>query len=211
MTVKTAIKIGVGLLIILFLAIGYRSCRDLIILGAKNKELKAQYEAMKKSTQSDKVVSDKVISDQEKKIADLDTKNKEHQATIASLKKKLIPLDQTTSALEAARKTLTNKDDIIANLDQQVAAWKQKFTLAQDIIAEKDAIIFGLTDKYEAQVKISAELRKEYTGEYNLRILAEQRIIVLEKSFKGLRITTGVTKGIAAILGGILIYSLVAK
>jgi len=82
---------------------------------------------------------------------------------------------------EQAEAAIVDKDEMIANLRQQVSTWKSAFTLAREQSEAKDEIIFNLTEKYNVQVKISAEYKALWQGEKALRTNAELRIGVLEK------------------------------
>ena len=71
----------------------------------------------------------------------------------ADLKK----LEEELSSIPTEEKNL-----IIENLKSQIIVWRDKFTLAQQEISNKDKIIFNLTEKYNSQVIISDQWKKQY-------------------------------------------------
>jgi chromosome segregation ATPase len=197
----------VGVFIIFLIVAGLR----LGYLHNKDIELKTQYETLKKDTALLEQTKQVELAALTKQIAQLQEKNAQSEQVIVRLQNQQESLNKPLSELEAVRKTLTDKDAIISNLDKQVALWKEKFSLAQEIIANKDSVIFSLTEQYKAQVQIAENWKREYTGEYNLRVLAEQRIAVLEKSNKWFSFDSKISKTAAIILGGYIIYSLIKK
>jgi chromosome segregation ATPase len=184
-----------------------RACR----IYDENSILKGQYDAMKKAAEENKAAADQKIAELQKTIADKNKEIGEAQEIINNKNKDISKNHAKIVELEKEREGLKDKDATIVNLDKQVYYWKDQFSLCQQVIAEKDKIIFSLTEKYDAQVKISLEWYHLYNEQVNLRVLAERRIDGLEDSLKGLHYSLKVSRTLALILGGIVIYKLIAK
>ena len=120
----------------------------------ENSVLKGKYETYRTLAKEHTKLMQAAIAEQEKKIKELEQKQIIYEENIKKKEGQIASLHVTTGELKKQRRELTDKDAIIANLDTQVAAWKEKFSLAQSVIEEKDKIIFNLTEKYDAQVTI---------------------------------------------------------
>lgn len=205
-------KILVVLIIVLLgaiIIIGYLN----YTAGIKAKELKAQYEAMKAESEAEKAESLQEIEQLRNIIAQKDREIRIINAQIEYKQGEISTLHEQTTKLESAYATLVEEDALnyvakIDNLTKQVELWKQKFTLAQSIIYDKDAIIFGLTEKYEAQEKISLEYKTLYENELALRELAETRLKIADRRIRGLRIGGTIKTGFIVGLAAVVVYGL---
>jgi chromosome segregation ATPase len=186
---KARILIGLGLLVglALLLVVSVQSCRDNKVLGKRYEELKAEYAALREAAVDAEGRLNAIITQQEKAIAELDASIADRNKTIQGLEKRLSGVAGITDELEAARATLTDKDAIIANLDEQVSAWKVKFNLAQDIIKEKDEVIRSLSLKYDSQVVISESWKAKYQQELSLRLAAERVMETADRQIASLK------------------------
>jgi hypothetical protein len=119
----------------------------------------------------------------------------------------------TIDELEAALANIPTTDyaNIISNLTNQVTLWKVRFTLSEDIIADKDAIIFSMSDKYEAQLIISDDYKTLWETEKELHGIALSRISVLEGKVRVAKFGGTVRNGIILGLGAFIVYGLVTK
>lgn len=193
-----------GVFFILFFFFMFRTCR----LYDENSVLKGKYEAYRAIAIEDIRQAQGVIAEQEKKIKALDEKQKTLEASIEKKNGQIKTLNLATAELEKQRKELTDKDEIIANLDAQIAAWKEKFFIAQSIIEEKDKIIFSLTEKYEAQIKISNSYKLMYEDMVKVNAVAELRIKRLERELRTNRFTGNLGKVSMIALIGLTLYIL---
>ena len=159
-------------------------------------------------------------------IAGVDDKIKEKNADILRLEKEFTQLGENKDAklinsqaqvsiwkekFTLAQVVIAEKDAKLINSQAQTGIWKDKFTLAQDVIREKDNIIFELGTKYEISVKIASEWQQEAGRQSELHSVALERIKVIEKEWRGVRLGSTVKTYVIAAVGAGLVYSLVKK
>ena len=137
----------------------------------KNKldKLNKEYNAYKEISNIIQKESNKAIASLESAIKDKDKQISTALKSIENLKKEDIKKEIKIEALEKEREGLTDPTAIISNLENQVAGWKERFTLARQEIEEKDKIIFNLTETYNIQLNISAEYKKQLMTVVNER------------------------------------------
>ncbi len=200
-----------GIIVILFFYFSIqRSCK----LYDENSMLKGQYETLKQQKSEADKLSVTIIEAQEKAIKQLDEAIKKSDDIVNEKAQEIKNKDSKISSLEKAYAQLSqsgDKDKQIKNLQEQVMTWAEKFGLAEMTIKEKDKIIFSLTEKFNAQVKISDEYLLQIGREINLRNVAEERIAGLEKSLKGLRFTGKIKNYLVIATGGYIVYLLIKK
>ena len=194
-------------LVILLIVLGYKSCG----LYDRYSELKGRYDALAEEYDTYKDGALKRIDDLNETIEQLDETIAGINRDIDLKNDQLTDLHARTDELESTYTKLTDLSEKVDNLETQVSTWKQKFTLAQSIIADKDAIIFSLNEKYEAQVEISLNWKTLYEHEATLRTLAEVRLKLADKKLRGLQFQLNLTRGVTLALGVGIIYSIVAK
>ena len=175
----------------------------------ENSVLKGKYETYQALAKEHTKLMQAAIAEQEKKIKELEQKQTIYEESIKKKEGQIANLHGTTAELEKKRRELTDKDAIIANLDTQVAAWKEKFSLAQSVIEEKDKIIFNLTEKYDAQVTISNSYKLQFEEGQKLNQIAELRIQSLEKELRISKFTGKIARAGTLILAGLVVYTLV--
>ena len=209
MEIPNSIKWGVfGVVAILAVVFLMRSCNlydEVSVLKGKHEALQIAYADMDlkskatiEASKADIAARDGVIEEAGRTIIDAEGK-------IEDKDKKILRLEEAFTQLGE------NKDAKIINLQAQVSIWKEKFTLAQAIIADKDKIIFNLTAKYDAQVKISAEWEVSYYRQVELHQIALDRISVMEKEWKGIQFGSNLKTYLIAAAGAAIVYSLVKK
>jgi len=213
MTIKEVIKkikaghwlalAGVLLLLVIFFSA--KSCK----LYDESSILKGKYEAYRALAKEGVKQARIIIAEQEKKIKELEQEQIVSEENIEELEDEIIDLGLTTAELEAKRKELKDKDEIIANLDAQIAAWKEKFSLAQAVIGEKDKIIFSLTEKYEAQVKITSSYKLMYEDLVKVSSVADLRIKALEGDLRQARFWGNLSKASTVILAAIAVIAVI--
>ena len=117
-------------------------------------------------------------------------------------------LDNKVTELEEEFSNLTDKDAKISNLTKQVEVWKEKFSLARGVIMNQDEIIFLLTKKYDAQLKITNSYKDTYeTLQVNTKNL--QKIVTAQDwQIKKLTVTSRLKTGIVLAVTGVVLYSL---
>jgi len=167
----------IAVIIIIMAFSAYKACR----ITDEFSRLKGEYKILKKQFEQSKKEGRERIGGLEREIRQKDGEIEKYQAGIAEREKNLTEGKKKIASLEKERENLKDKDEIIANLETQVRQWAEQFSTCQDIIAEKDKIIFSLTGKYEAQVKISAEYKANWEGEHTLRVMAEKQLRLAER------------------------------
>jgi len=177
----------------------------------ENSVLKGKYATYQTLAKEHTKLMQAAIVEQEKKIKELEQKQIIYEENIKKKEGQIASLHGTTGELEKQRRELTDKDAIIANLDTQIAAWKEKFSLAQSVIEEKDKIIFNLTEKYDAQVTISNSYKLQFEEGQKLNQIAELRIQSLEKELRISKFTGKIARAGTLILAGLVAYAALAK
>jgi len=209
MKIPNSIKWGVfGVVAILAVVFLMRSCNlydEVSVLKGKHEALQTAYadldlksKATIEAHKADIAARDGVIDEAGRTIIDAEGKIRDKDERILNLEEAFTQLGE-------------NKDAKIINLQAQVSIWKEKFTLAEAIIAGKDKIIFSLTAKYDAQVKISTEWEASYYRQVELHSVALERIKVMEKEWRGIKFGSGVKTYLIAAAGAAIVYSLVKK
>lgn len=174
----------------------------------KADELKGEYKKASEIAKVERLIKEEVIEEQKEKIEVLNTTIEVKNTTIAKKERNNIELGNTVADLEKEFDNLTDKDEKIENLIQQVEVWKEKFSLSQGIIADKDDVIFSLNEKYDAQVVISTSYKDMYESVQGLIDIRTKQVKELEKINKRLRFSSGIKTGVAIGLAGLVIYSL---
>ena len=142
------------------------------------------------------VLKDKLISESVQEITVINTAIGAKDSAIAGLKDKL-------KVLEAAG----DLSGQVANLQEQVRVWAEKFSLAESIIAEKDKIIADWAAKFTAQVEISEAWKAKYESEAHLRTLAESGWKLSERKLKRTKIMSNVKTGLVVGALGYFTFS----
>jgi molybdopterin converting factor small subunit len=157
-------KLGITITISFLVVVGYFYFSSRTLKGTLATSV-ASYSQLKKDTDKTNLEQKTIIESQLKAIAEKNEDIAKRDKKIDADKKEIGIKDAGLKELVTARQTLTDKDEIIANLDQQVKLWSEKFSLAQSTISEKDGIIFDLTQKYDAQVIISETLSRQLANQ----------------------------------------------
>lgn len=177
----------------------------------KYSELKGQYDAYKQDVNEKEQKAKKTISEQETKIEKLQESTDKLIVELDTIEKKTVVKDSEIGSLEEELKGLKGKDEIIVNLKSQVVVWKEKFSLAQQTIERKDKIIFNLSEKYDAQLRITETWKGRFEAENRLRLLGEERIKMCDSKLRSSRFTSRIEKVIIVGLGGYIAYTLIKK
>ena len=168
--------------------------------------LKGQYEEASKIAKVERIIKEEVIKEQKEKIIEAESTIATLNENVAKKDNNIAELGNTVADLEEEFSSLTDKDAKIQNLTKQVEVWKKKFSLARDVIMNQDEIIFLLTKKYNAQLKISNSYKSMYeTLTLNTKKL-EKIVTVQDRQIKILKLTSGVKTGIGLGLLGVVIY-----
>jgi len=171
-----------------------------------------KYEALTQVQEEAEKIAQENIDLALENIDNLTNKNKGLIRRIELAEMEIVESDDTVVRLESELVDAQDTGDteaIIANLTEQVDAWKQRFTLARDIITDKDKIIFNLNEKYDSQVKISIDFEKLYINEKDLRLKGK---VLLGMATRKLRVARvgGTFKTITVgVLGGFIAYKLI--
>ena len=199
-TIKTISLIAVVAAVLLALSIFlHRSCN----IYDRYSELKGLYEGNKAQTEKEKQESQKAIQELKKEIGEKEKSIALSEANVINLKKRDEFKSQDLKKLESEIINLKDKDKIIENLKSQINVWSERFTLAQNQLAEKDKIIFSLTEKFNAQVKISIQWEGLYNRQVGLNKILEDRIALADKKISRLGFESKIEK---VLITGLAIY-----
>jgi hypothetical protein len=166
-------------------------------------ELKGLYEGGKAEAEKEKQEAQKVIQELKKEIGEKDKLIALAEDNVIELKKRDEYKTQDLEKLESEVVNLKDNGRIIENLIGQVAIWKQRFSLAQNQLAEKDKIIFSLTEKYDAQLKISIQWEGLYNRQFGLNKILEDRVALADKKISRLSFESKIEK---VLITGFIIY-----
>jgi septal ring factor EnvC (AmiA/AmiB activator) len=166
-------------------------------------ELKGLYEGNKAEAEKEKQEAQKVIQELKKEIGEKDKLIALAEDNVIELKKRDEYKTQDLEKLESEVVNLKDNGRIIENLIGQVAIWKQRFSLAQNQLAEKDKIIFSLTEKYDAQLKISIQWEGLYNRQFGLNKILEDRVALADKKISRLSFESKIEK---VLITGFIIY-----
>ena len=165
MKVDTVLIIIACILLVVAVVFLPKSC----VPSAKYEQLKAQHDALLVEYNNLKIESADEIAKYEADKKAQDAAIAAANAEISNKNNTIAGLDKKTKELEAAFANLPDDAAKVVNLQAQVQAWKDKFAVAEGIIADKDKVIFSITAKYDAQVKItdrkSTRLNSSHSGE----------------------------------------------
>ena len=202
MNIKTVAVIVILCLAVVFL--GLDKCGS----SRKADELKGKYEEASRIAKVERLIKEATIKEQQGIIEKQDLLIAKTNEKVEIKNNLISSLGNTVADLEDEFGNLTDKDAKISNLTKQVEVWKQKFSISQSIISDKDAIIFSLTQKYESQVVISLEYKSMDEASRGLLDIRDKQVKELEKLNKRLRLTSGLKSGLAVVLAGVVLYSL---
>ena len=187
--------------------IGVRSCGQ----DRKLAQLQADYKALSIKAQTDTLKAQSDISALQSTIASADAEIGVANAEISQRDERIKMLTSSATDLEKQLSGLTDRDAIIANLKAQVVVWKQDFTLAEQTIADKDKIIFDLTAKYDAQVKVAADYKLLYEDQLPLVANSAGQIKILTGQLARAKSESLAEKVIIGIAAGYIGYRLISK
>ncbi len=194
-------------LLVIILLIGYKSCS----LSDKYSLLTGEFNAYKQVAAKNVEAAKKTISEQTKVIGDMTKKIVSANAEIFKKNEQIVSANKTVANLEAQYADLKTDAERVVNLSAQVNIWKDKFSLSEGIIKDKDGIIFSLTEKYDAQVKITGAVQVQLTDCLKLRVLYDDRISVLERALKKARFVSKLKSWGGVALAAGMVYLIVKK
>ena len=191
--------IAILILVIIIIAFGaYKRSQD-----AKLYRIEGLYEGNKAEAEKEKQEAQKVIQELKKEIGEKDKLIALAEDNVIELKKRDEYKSQDLAKLESEVVNLKDKDKIIENLKSQINVWSERFTLAQNQLAEKDKIIFSLTEKYNAEVKISIQWEGLYNRQVDLNKILEDKGKVADKKIARLGFESKIEK---VLITGFIIY-----
>ena len=131
--------------------LSFKACdvKDQEIVKLKSK-VTTQGDVIEKKTSE----YDALKSERDEKIAELNGMIDSSNTVVMRKEEEIATQDKKLKELREANKVLTNKDEIIENLKDQIIILDKKFTLARQQLDEKDKIIFALNKKYEAEHRL---------------------------------------------------------
>jgi len=195
MNIKTVAVIVALCLAVVFLLMD--KCGD----TAKYNKLKGEYQTY--YTISKKVVQQSIqaINKQGEEIEVLDKKIKFLHGIIEVKDKDLADKEEELGELQ-------KEFDSLDECQEQYNKLVEAFTLCKSINSDKDTLIFSLNEKYEAQVVISISYKDMYESVQGLADIRTRQVKELEKINRRLKLTSGLKSGLAVVLAGVVLYSL---
>lgn len=165
------------------------------------------HEDQKIATLEVQLKADKKISDLLTVLSKKDEEIEHLETGIRKRDLKDVEKERKIEELEKEEIVLVDKGEIIVNLHAQISGWKERFALASNTIDDKDKIIFSLRAQYDIQVKITLEWETKFNAERALRASAENVIKEAVKEIKVLKFKSSLKTGGVALIGGILLYT----
>ena len=200
--------IGIAVLLV-FLLIGYKSCR----LYDQNSKLKGRIDVLTVELQKSEAETAKVKEAFDKTVAEKDLEivkwqevSKKNEAGMTAGDKKIRDLKEQLAKLDPAE-----KDVIILKQKELIETLENNLTLAYGDIVAKDQIIANLQYKFDACMVYTVQLEKEIKIAKELSESKDQLIAGLEGSLKTARFWGGTTKITTIAAGVALVAILVAK
>jgi len=178
--------------LIIFLCLSLAFSGYVVYLQKQIVNLKDELVKVKEAEVKAKEEAEKVIKEKEEVLEKYKAQQKELEEKSKELSQQQTELDKKADQLEKQFVELTDKNAMIANLQEQVKLWKEKFSLAQKELANKDEIIFNLTNQYNVQL----DLTNQYKNKYELELASRLR---LEATFREIYNTNKSTNFMAKI------------
>ena len=197
-----------GLIIALILIGVYRGCMISTLRDSYN-QLKGQYDALKKASDAAMTEALAYIKKQDARIVEQTKLIEAKDIEIAARYRAIAGLQSSITLLEAEYVILTDKDAMIRNLLLQIGVYKEKCLALESVIADKDTQLSSWKLAFEAQVGISETWKKQYEGEYALRLVADQALSVQEKRLKSLNFGSQFKTVAIIAIGGFFAYDLI--
>jgi septal ring factor EnvC (AmiA/AmiB activator) len=187
----------------------YRSCRS----DSKLSKQLLKYEELKSQSEASHDASLKLIDGLTARIGQMTEEIVQLETDVAERQTKINLLSDQLAAIVGQEPPTTPDIEampIVINLRAQVATLTEMFALASNSIIDKDIAISKWEEKYNAQVKISAEWKNNYDMEYALRVQAEELFKSCEHSKKVNKLW-GNVKAVALGLAAGVVVSAVSK
>jgi len=183
--VKRYIKPVIIALVFLLMAIFIleRACPK---SDAKYQKLKGEFKTLEERAEERKEQDKEIILVKDEEIEILKNKNKVIDKERLALKKRDDDSQEKIYRLERDRELLTNKDSIIANLDQQVKELKLRFWDERADKNKADLLAKNWAEAYYKENKIRKMLEKQLADRDILLDLCKEMNIEQEKQMKGL-------------------------
>jgi hypothetical protein len=178
-----------AVVVVLYLIFEHKTSKELKAAQQEYVQLVAKYGTDRQAWQDGMAAKDKAIAEAN---AQIEAREKETEKSRAKERVYLTKIGD----LEKERNALTDKDAIIANLDKQIAAWKDAYYQAQQTIALKDATIAQWAEKYKLKDEQLQETLKQLTYSENLRGIADEMVSRQAKEIKKLNLTNNIKKGL---------------
>ena len=153
---------------------------------AKYQELKGEFKALEEKAEERKEQDKEIILAKNEEIEGLKNKNKIINKERLTLKKRDDDSQEKIYRLERDRELLTDKNSIIANLDQQVKELKLRFWNERADKDKADLLAKNWAEAYSKENKIRKMLEKQLADRDILLAICKEMNIEQEKQIKGL-------------------------
>jgi len=176
---------------------------------AKYQKLKGEFKALEEKSTAREKLAKEIILAKDEKIEILKNENKVIDKERLVLEKKDDDSQEKIYRLERDRELLTDKDSIIANLDQQVKELKLRFWNERADKDKADLLAKNWAEAYYKENQIRKMLEKQLADRDRLLEVCKEMNIEQEKQIKGLsfRLTfknilySGAAFGLGYVLG----------
>jgi len=203
---KHWLVIGVGVLVFIsIILIGQHSCK----LYDKNSILKGQAIELKKQLDSQKQLLIESKENNTKLQDEMDGVIKEAEEAISEVAETNNVLNRNMNQLREAKTKLTNSEEIILNLEEQVEFQSQIIFNLEFTISEKDKQIFSLKEKYISEKSLRIETEGVLLTCSKVIQINDLRIKGLEKKLRSTRFMSNIKTGATIGLIAFIVYGLV--
>jgi len=172
-----------------------------------------ELEKQKEVTAAAETKADEAIAREKETKTLLDNEIKKLTGSITVKDKKIKEKDTKIADLEKEEETLTDPPSLIANLREQIAQWKGKFTLSQQQVAQlgvpyeveidgkmimkypHGSVTFNLNEKYLSQLRITDQWIVKYDAQFDLAKGSDKALKQCMKDIKGIRFMSKIKTG----------------
>lgn len=204
---KTLIVAGV---VALAITLGWMFIHSRALSGSLAESIGA-YNLLKKESAVVQGKQQQIIEDQVARIAEKDAIIADLNHDIIDDNDAIVDQDRQLAALRKKLDGLTDCPSKLANLDEQISLWSNKFTLCERASATKDSIIFNLTEKYDAQVAITDAVYAQLADCVKVKTSCEEALQKAVSQLKTKKFVGYVKTGVIVAAVGFIAYSLVKK
>lgn len=177
----------------------FKSCRS----DAKLKKAKAEYAEAKAVAEADNEASIHRIDELTNNISHMTNEISQLREDVKVKDSRIVALSTRLDELQNAEPVQPEleSEPLVINLRGQIAQLTEMFTISEQAGKLKDKEIELWAEKYAAQTAISAEWKKSYDNEHQLRLMSEGIVSGLESRVRGAKFLNKVA--VVAVAGAV--------